>query len=192
MDALFGSPSRVRLLRTLALDPARVWTEREAAKRLAMSPNTVNLAVRVLRDAGLLEFRRLGRSNTLRLRNDLGITRLLLRLFALEREAVAGVQDAIRLACDDGVACLMYGSTARGTAKAGSDVDLLVVARSRDQAEQAAADIRAAVARVMPVDLSIAALPKQELDRQRAKQPWIANALQDGVLMSRVAPQDVV
>ncbi len=183
LESLFGNRWRIRVLRALQRDPGRMWTERELAKEIGGSPNTVNLAVKVLRDHGVLEFRRLGRSNAIRLRLDLALIRRLDAIFGQERKTGDDLRRAIRQAVPDGVACILFGSTARGQASESSDVDLLVLARTLDDAEEAAAAIRHAVAAMFPVDLSIVSLGAQELRKQQ-KQPWLQNAMADGESLS--------
>lgn len=186
MESLLGNRWRVRVLRRLLRDPGRIWTERELAKALGGSPNTVNLTVGALRDAGVLEFRRLGRSNTFRLRSDLTLLQRLGTVFAQETDSWEDVRKAIQASVPKGVACVLFGSTARGEAHEASDVDLLVVAPTLDEAEDAAATIRQAVATTFPLELAIASLGVKEL-RKKRNEPWLRNALAEGQSLSRTA-----
>ena len=85
-----------------------------------------------------------------------------------------------------GVACLLFGSTARGRARPGSDVDLLVVAATQEAAEEVAARIRQAVALTFPLDLAIASLGAKDL-RSKRKEPWLRNALNEGESLSKTS-----
>lgn len=91
-----------------------------------------------------------------------------------------------RSAVPAGVACILFGSTARGQAKQASDLDLLVVATTQGTAEQAAARIRQGVALTFPLDLAIASLGAKELRRQR-NAPWLRNALKEGETLSKTS-----
>lgn len=184
VEDLLGTRGRVRVLRALAGSPGRMWTERELARHLRVSPNTVNMAVRALRDAGVVEFRRLGRSHGIRLRPGLVLAQRIEELFAGEARTLQDALDAGASAVPARVACLLYGSTARGDASADSDVDLLVVGRTIGEAEDAAGRIREAMEAVFPLRLSIAALDGASL-RKRPREPWLRNALSEGRLLSK-------
>lgn len=178
LDSLFGNVWRVRVLRMLSRDPGRMWTERELARALDASPNTINLAVKALRDVNLLEFRRLGSTHGIRLRSDLDVVRRLGTIFSEERSTLEDLRRAIRAVAPPGVACLLFGSTARGDSAVGSDVDLLVLARTLESAEQAATVIRQTVAAILPVDLHVISLGARELKKRR-REPWLQNALSE-------------
>lgn len=167
MDDAFGSKAKIRLLRLLARDRQRTWTEREAAEALAMSPNTINLAAKELRNTGLIDFHKVGKSHGIRLRPDLKLSQALLSIFDQEARLGQEVEDAVRAAIPAGVACYLYGSTARGTPTAESDVDLLIVAKTQDDAAEVAASVRSAVAAVMPAPLEILALDRATVWRRR-------------------------
>lgn len=164
---MFGNRARIALLRLLALERSRVWTAREAARRLGVSPATTNDAAKALRDAGILDFQKVGASHGIRIRGDLKVGRLVLAFFEQERRATDEWREAIAAAVPPGTACYLYGSTVRGTAADRSDVDLLVVAPSQDQAEEVAARVRVAANRVIPAPLEILALDRQRARRQR-------------------------
>lgn len=183
IDEVFGNVWRIRILRMLSRDPGRMWTERELARALQAAPNTVNLAVRSLRDAGVLEFRRIGRSNAIRLNQNLYLVQRIGDIFQQESVTWDHVRSTITGATPRGVASLLFGSVARGDEKPGSDLDLLVVASDQETAEQVAGDIRAHTANVFPLNLSIAALGAKEFRRKR-KEAWLSNALRDGQPMS--------
>lgn len=188
LETVLGNQWRIRILRTLLRDPARVWTERELATRLDASPNTINLAAKALREAGVLEFRRIGRSNAIRVRQDLALTRHIQAVFIHEREAWDDVRAAVKASVPEHAACVLFGSTARGEAAAASDIDLLIVAPDEDEAEDVASQVRSAVALVFPMQLAIASVGASGL---RRPSPWLQNALAEGEVLSARRPEDV-
>lgn len=179
MEDVLGSRSKVRILRLLSGDPGRSWTEREVAASVSMSPNTVNLAVRDLRDLGLLEFRRVGRTHLLRLLPGTEIAGALRETFDRERRVWKRVEAAIARAALPRTACYLYGSSARGTAGGDSDIDLLVVASTQEKAEEAAHRIRAAVAAVFPARLDVIPLGA-DAARSRSRGPLLKSVLREG------------
>lgn len=164
-----------------------MWTERELARALHASPNTINLAIKALRDVNILEFRRLGSTHGIRFRSDVDVVRRLGTIFSEERTTFDDLRGAIRGSAPDGVACLLFGSTVRGESGAGSDVDLLVLAPTLEAAEEAATVIRQAVARILPVDLHVISLGAKEL-RQRRREPWVQNALSEAEPLTKTLP----
>lgn len=191
MNDLFGSPSRVRVLRVLARDVARSWTERELAKALGLSPNTVNLVSRGLRNQGILDFHRVGRSHSIRLRPDLKISQRLGEVFHQEEELWNDLKNAIMGAVPPGVACQLYGSAARGTASSSSDVDLLVVAESLDDAQQVAAGVRSAAAAVVPAGFEVVALDRATA-RRRRRSRFLQNVVREGQSLSTTKLEELL
>lgn len=185
LESVLGSRARVRVLRAMTEDPRRTWTERELASAIGMSPNTVNLAVAQLRDAGVLDFHRIGRTHAVRLRADLAVVRHLQRVFALERGAQTVLLDTIRAAVPPGVACVLHGSSARGRTTGHRDVDVVVVVADDEiTAEAAATAIRDAAYAVMPTGLEIVSLGRREL-RRRKESAYVRAILREGVSLSR-------
>jgi len=180
LETLLGSRARVRLLRVLCLDPARVWTERELAHAVEMSPNTVNVAVAQLRDAGVLDFHRVGRTHAIRLRSGLGVVDHLRLIFAAETGTWDAIAKRIEQALPPGVACYLYGSTARKTAGRRSDIDILVVARDQEKAMDAAGSITEAARTVFPTGYEVVAMTVKDL-RSRKRGAFVQNVIKDGL-----------
>lgn len=178
-----GSRARVRILRALAADPRRTWTERELAEQVGMSPNTVNLALRQLRDTGILDFRRVGRTHALRLK-DGALTTFIQQIFALESEARERMLEKMRLAVPADVVCYLFGSSAKGGATPGSDVDLLVVAQTEERALDAASGIVGAAWTVMPAEISVVGLDRRQA-RSKKHAGFVREVVRTGILLSR-------
>lgn len=178
LDEAFGNRARVRVLRVLAADPRRAWTERELAQAVRMSPNTVNLAVRALSKAGLLSVRRIGRTHAVELRPS-AVIETLKGFFAEERRMMDLVEARIRDALPPGCAAYLYGSSLRGDSGTDSDVDLLIVAEDDALAEQAAGDVGSLVPAVFPARLEIVALGRAKY-RRRARGPLMRRIAREG------------
>ncbi len=191
MDDVFGNRSKIRVLRLLFKDPERMWTEREIAKALGMSPNSINVAASQLRGAGLLDVHRLGRSHSVRLRRDLRITQTLGAMFQREEALLQEWIQAIMGVVPASAACSLYGSVARHTSRRDSDVDLVIVARSRGEAEEIASKVREASAAVMPLPLDIVSLDRKTA-RGRRRSPLLRNILSEGRPLSKTRIQDVL
>lgn len=178
LEEAFGNRARVRVLRALAADPRRAWTERELAEAVHVSPNTVNLAVRALAQAGLLDVRRIGRTHAVELRPSAAVDALK-GFFVEERRMMELVEARIRDALPPGCAAYLYGSTLQGNPGADSDVDLLIVADEDTLAEQVAGDIGTLVPAVFPARLEIVALGRAKY-RRRARGPLMRRIAREG------------
>lgn len=188
---VFGTKAKTDVLRLLARDPHRTWTEREIAKVLSLSPNTVNLAARDLRNLGILEFHKIGQSHSIRLEPHLGISQRIGDVFDREADIWNDLQRSIRDVVPTGAACQLYGSTARGTATRTSDVDLLVVADSLEEAQELASRIRSAAAAVLPTALEIVALDRATA-RRRKHGRFMKNVLRDGHALSKTTLEELL
>jgi len=74
---------------------------------------------------------------------------------------------------------ILFGSRAQGTARADSDVDLLIVMPIRQRASYVAADIQTQIPAPFPVDILVRS--PQQIDRRLAiRDPFIADVMQRG------------
>lgn len=188
LNVAFGAPSRVRILRLLAATPSRLWTEREIAREVGLSPNGANKAVRELDAAGVVETRRVGRAHAVRL--SLGLAPMVRRVFRSEQEAWDDIVERIRRAVPKDTACYVFGSSVRGKPSPESDVDLLVVSKDLERAKDVAHAIEVQVHERFPARLSIIALGAREASR-RVKGGVVRAALESGERLTERAWEDV-
>ncbi|MBI4393818.1 MAG: nucleotidyltransferase domain-containing protein [Euryarchaeota archaeon] len=189
-EALLGTRAKVRILRLLASDIATARTGGEIARALDMSPNTVNLALKALRDEGILEFRRLGGANAIRMRSDLTVTKTLVAFFDGERETLRSVSRCVAEALPKGVVCYLFGSTARSDAKRQSDIDLLIVAQTQGEADEAMHRVREAVSKIIPSKIDIIALGAREA-KEKSRSSLLENVRREGRRLSHADLEDL-
>lgn len=124
---LFPAAYRRQVLALLLLHPERKLHVREISRLTGTTAGTMNKELARLHEAGLLERERVG--NQLRYSANrshqiypelTGILRKTVGLADVLIEALAPLAEAIEIS-------FIYGSVARGTETAGSDVDLLIV-----------------------------------------------------------------
>lgn len=124
---LFPAAYRRQVLALLLLHPERKLHVREISRLTGTTAGTMNKELARLHEAGLLERERVG--NQLRYSANrshqiypelTGILRKTVGLADVLIEALAPLADTIEIS-------FIYGSVARGTETAGSDVDLLIV-----------------------------------------------------------------
>ncbi len=126
MDLLFPG-TRQKVLAQLLLQPDASFHLRELARLTSSHPGTLARELDKLGGAGLLLRSELGNQVRYRANRDCPLFEELASMFrkthgaaAVLREALAPMEGRIRFA-------LVFGSMARGTLSAGSDIDLLVV-----------------------------------------------------------------
>jgi predicted nucleotidyltransferase len=128
MNLLF-SPLRQRVLALLLLQPRASFHLRELARQVSSEPGTVARELNKLAQVGLVARTQQGNQVRFQVETTHPLFEELAAMFRkthgivpLLREALAPLVEQIDLSC-------VFGSVARGTTSAGSDVDLLVVGR---------------------------------------------------------------
>ncbi len=145
LDDIFGSASHVRVLRALFALPSGMGTSgRDLARRAGLSHPRANEVLADLAEQGLVAMQRLPRTDLYRVNPRHALAEPLGKLFAFEPKLkfeflslLAKELKARRLPIKE---ARIFGSAARGTMTASSDVDLaLVVSRESVAAMEAAA-----------------------------------------------------
>ena len=177
--AVFYEPRRVRVLDVL-LVAAEELSGRAIAALAGISPTTANLALEELADAGLVTSRPVGRATLWRTAEGAPV------LEQLRSVARAGQDEVCDILVDalgsEPVSITLYGSTARGTAGASSDVDILVVAPDeeteslfRRRSYVASRRLRALLGRPVQITLMDQARLKRTFDSS-----FVTNVITDG------------
>ncbi|HEV8359707.1 MAG TPA: nucleotidyltransferase domain-containing protein [Candidatus Thermoplasmatota archaeon] len=182
VDPVLGSTAKVRVLRALSRAPDRVFTEAELARAVRMSPNTVNLAVRDLARAGVVDIRAAGHAHEVRLEQASLLGQAVVELFRAEAGGLDHLARAVRGALKRGESCVLFGSAARGTMTASSDIDLLIVAPTWDAAAEASVRIGQAARRVWPTRYHALHYTPTEL-RKKWGTPLLRAVREEGVLL---------
>ncbi|MBI3320631.1 MAG: nucleotidyltransferase domain-containing protein [Candidatus Omnitrophica bacterium] len=192
LDGILGSKSKVRILRFLCRKGGE-WSGRRVAAELAMTPVTAHKSLRALREATVLDLRKVGSHFFYSLRDRHYLIREVLRpLFERELNARARLVDVLTRGLSAKlrsriVTAALYGSLARGEERSSSDMDLLLLV---DSAE-AEAGIRSELDRLSDVVMStfgnpLAVYVKTVREAQRKARrglPLFANILSDHQLL---------
>lgn len=126
LEAIIPSGSRVRLLTLFLLNPGKEYYIREIVRITGDNINSVRREIANLESFGLITGEKKGNQKFYTVNTDHFLYTDLQRV-VLKTEGVAGI---IRDAFDGmaGISCMfIYGSFAKGTAGAGSDIDLFIV-----------------------------------------------------------------
>lgn len=184
LDSLMDTPSKVRILRLMFRSPDREFSEREIASQIGMSPNTVNLAMRGLRETNVFHFKRIGRTHIYSCNKQSILFPYLLGVFTKERSLVTSLLDSIKVVLAGAQLVVVFGSFSKDEETAVSDIDLLIVANDKKA-------IRAAIERMnqdtidryaTPISYSIYTKKEFTLNKDR---PFIQKAMAEGVVLVR-------
>lgn len=182
LDDMMDSRSKIRILRLLFRYPGKEFTEREMAEMIAMSPNTVNLALRDLRKTNVFAYKRLGRTHSYRCNKDSVHFAPLSALFDREREMWDSLVAALKEKLSGVVTCIIYGSFAEGKERFDSDLDLLVVARDKSAAEELLAELAEDLRIRYSIVISPVVLTQDEMNEKKDL-PFIKKALSEGIVL---------
>lgn len=192
LEAAFGSEARIRILRFLVGEPPVARTEREIAAAIGMSPNAVNKAIRSLEEAGLVATEPIGRAHAVRLAPQSALFEALKKVFASEAALWELTVQAIVSALPAGAACYVFGSTARGSVRGDSDVDLLVITRGRKAAAEAAYAIEMKAGATIPARFNVIALSARDAAKRLRRPGVVSDAVRHGERLTELRAEDLV
>lgn len=193
LDDLLSSQARLRILRFLCTVGGE-HTGREIARTIGMGETPTHRALKALTDTLVVLYRVAGRAHHYRLNEHHALVERVLRpLFAAERAqrdaAVAELLAGVDVLLD---AVLVYGSVARGEDTWRSDLDVLLVTPTPDDARQAAERIwqqDGDLLRRYGV-ISVRALSRDELaERVQRGERWLAEIMRHGVVVRGTTPR---
>lgn len=190
LDGVLGSTAKVKILR--ALMPLTSAVSGREAKFLSgvRSQSGAQQALNELSQLGILREERIRGARLYRVNRAHHVTDALVALFASEGKRVSALRDLVskELASKGLIervqGVILFGSAARGDARPGSDLDLLVVtgtARSKARVTDAMLDAADEAAHTLGVRFSplVLALPRLR-ERWRAGDPLLQNIHAEG------------
>jgi len=193
LDDLLSSQARLRILRYLCTVGGE-HTGREIARAIGMGETPTHRALKELADTLVVLYRVAGRAHYYRLNERHALVERVLRpLFAAERAqrdaAVAELLAGVDIPLD---AALVYGSVARGEDAWRSDLDVLLVTPTADDARRVTEHLWQRDADLLQRYgvISVRALSRDELSaRVQRGEKWLVEALRDGVVVRGTPPQ---
>ena len=184
LEPLLGSPARLRIARMLSRLPDKEFTGRELARLLKLSHSSVQDAMRIFVERGVAVRRIVGRSNVYRANEESFLYRSLRDLFRKEGSLTEEVLDSIRRTMEPkSLTCLVFGSASRGKSTRDSDLDVLVVATDRAQAEDELSTLGLTLLRRYGVRLDAKVLTPSQL-RAKGLSGYLRAARSEGVRIS--------
>ena len=121
--------TRQGILAAMLLCPEREWYASELARRMGVTPSTLQRELQDLTDAGILKQQRRGRMTFYQPNPDSPIFPELRSLLLKTAGLVDVLADALKPLADGLQFVFVYGSIASGTERSDSDIDLMVIGK---------------------------------------------------------------
>lgn len=182
LDDMLDSRSKVRILRLMFKFPEREFTEREIAKMIGMSPNTVNLAMHELRKTNVFLYKRIGRTHAYRCNPNSVLFPLLGELFGEEKQMREDLLALLKESLKGIGTCILFGSFARKEESFDSDLDLLVVTEKKEEAKTKMHHLAEELLRRFSITLAPMLFSVEEFGKKRQKK-FIKEALSEGMVI---------
>ena len=182
LDSMLDSKSKVRILRLLFRFSEREFTERETARMIKMSPNTVNLALNDLRKTNVFVYKRIGRTHSYRCNTDSVLFPLFRELFGQERQMRDELIDLLREELKDVGTCILFGSFARYEEEFDSDLDLLIVTDNKGEVQKKIEHLAEELLRQYSITLMPMLLSSREFADKRQK-GFVKEAVSEGKII---------
>lgn len=183
LDDIFGSKSKVKILRLVFRYQEREFTEREIARHISMSQNTVNKTLADLTKTNALSFRKIGRANAYIVNKNSVLFPFLQNIFKGERRIREDLIKRLKEATGSFTSCILFGSFAQNAESYDSDLDLLVIAKDKRKAKYRLDKLESDLLRKYNISISIVLLtPRELLNKWNA--PYMKEARKINVVIS--------
>jgi predicted nucleotidyltransferase len=190
LDEIFGSKSKVRILRLLFRYPEREFTEREMARQIGMSQNTVNKALGDLMKTNTVSYRKIGRANAYMVNKSSVLFPFLKSIFENEKKVREDLIQMLKRDTAPFLSCTLFGSFAKKEEDFGSDLDLIVIAKDKDAASIQLERLESELLKYFNIPLSIILLTPKELTK-KWNAPFMKEARSDGMNISGKSLEEV-
>jgi predicted nucleotidyltransferase len=139
LEELLGARSDVKILRTLCRYPTKEFSESELARVSGAGQKTVNRAMPRYVSYGIVSARTIGRANVYTLNPEHYVVGQLRSLFRAEDGAKSELKRLLKNSFDGDKAVIslaIFGSVVRGMEEPTSDIDVFVLTRDKERAEE--------------------------------------------------------
>jgi predicted nucleotidyltransferase len=157
LGEVLGSKASIRVLKTLVRYRGKVFTIRDLARTAGVSHPEVSLVVRNLERRGVVKLQPVGRALQVILNEESYLLNSIVQpVISAEEGTLEALLATIKPFLEDKAikSAAVFGSVARGLEGEHSDVDLLIIAKDRELANEKVAGASAATASKFGVGLS--------------------------------------
>ncbi len=183
LDDIFGSRSKVRILRVMFRYPEREFTEREIARMIGMSQNTVNKALDDLKKTNIISYRRIGRANAHIINKNSVLFSFLQKSYTSERKIREDLIKRLKAATSSFISCILFGSFAQNSEGYDSDLDLLAIVKDKRKAKSEFDKLEDDLLRQYNISISLVLLTPHELIN-KWNAPYMKEARKNHVVIS--------
>ena len=201
LDRILGSSTKVNALAVLMANPGRTYLEVELAKDAGSSVSEINRQMKDLVTAGIVNVQRIGKGKLYQINTKHFLFKPLRRLFrgleGIYRE-IASKINAHVTGKHKVKAIILFGSLAKGKVRSDlveepSDLDVIVVARDRQQAEIVKQDMVSFINSEISMQYGITIYPivvsVQEYKTMLEKDPFIIDVHAKGEVLYGEKPR---
>jgi len=170
LEKLLGSKTKIKTLRAAFRFPGKSFTTRELSKLIGVSHTGVLKALGDLEEMNILHIETHGRANVVRLNKESFLAQHLQHIFKLERETVSHLVEDIRKSFNgfEAASIAIFGSLVKGDEEPRSDVDLLIITKDKNGAEERTGELQEKLAGKFGNSVSPHILSPGEFKKERA------------------------
>lgn len=195
LDSLFSASSHIPILRTLQ-ECREGMSGRAIAREARINHQTCAVAIKNLESLGILQRQGSGHTQLIRLNfENYLVNYSILPLLKQERELFKRIRNEIVISFKDVLVITIFGSTARGQEKMGSDIDVLFVVHEskKNKILNKITDYTSTFIYRFGVRLSPIVLTVDEVKlRIKRSDPLLKNILSDGISLTPKKLQDLI
>jgi predicted nucleotidyltransferase/predicted transcriptional regulator with HTH domain len=179
LEKLFTSRTRVKLLTLFLMNPGKAFYVREIARATDENVNAVRRELANLEAIGLIQSERRGNAKYFQVNREMPLYHELSGMI-LKTEGIANVlQESLsELGVD---VAFLYGSFARGTAGAESDIDLFIIG---EISEEKLILLMQEVEKKLSREINYVLFTRNEFEqRKKERDPFVTNVLKEPKIM---------
>ena len=184
LEDILATPTRLRVAKLLVGLPDKEFTGRETARLLGLSPSTALDALEVLVSRGLVRSHVVGRAHVFQANRDSYLFGMVDNLVKGEDRLRGEVAERVRSALGgEAISITLFGSYPRGTSRAASDLDLLVVTKDPETIQGRVDALETLFLRRYGLHVDAKILTPREI-RAKASVPYVQEARREGVRLA--------
>ena len=150
LEALLGSRTKIKILRTLHRHRGKEFTIRELADFIGVSHTGVRKTLKDLYEMNVITLKAIGKSHTVSMNSSSHLLPLMDAIFAYEEETLSHLEKSIKegLCGEDYIKrVLLFGSVARMEEEPRSDIDLLILTDDKERIEETVSQLQSEISR---------------------------------------------
>ena len=186
LEKLLGNKTKIAMLRTFYKIPDKIWSSRDLAKFIGTYNTTILDNLGDLEDMGLIDIGMHGHVKTIKLNKESFVFNDIIKpLFRKEEDTLKELIGTIKAAINkkDVELLALFGSIVEKKEKPTSDIDLLIVAKSKEKIDKLLIEKQGAISGRFGNEISPYIMSPQEF-KEKQNAPFTKEARKNFILMS--------